>query len=372
MKTAKIENRKPLGGFTITEFIHNVSRSIILAPAVSILLIFACIFIFGKNPLEALSFFFFGPFNSIYNFGNLLNNAVPMILGGLGVSIAMKTGNLNLGGEGQIYSGALAAAITALALAPLGYLGGFIAIITGMLIAGMAAALSGAFKALWNANELITTFLVSSILIRIVNFLITGPFLDPKTNLQATAKIDSSLRLKQILQPSNLNTGFFIALAVLLAAHIFIYRTKRGYEFRIAGANEIFARYGGINTKLNIIIAMFISGAIHGLAGALAVFGTHFGAIKGFSDGLGWNGLAVALIAQFYPPAIIPAGLFLAWIYSGSRIVMQNSEIFFEVSFIIQAAIFFMATSMTLYTFFQKKQKMKNSELNSNLPAAHQ
>jgi simple sugar transport system permease protein len=123
----------------------------------------------------------------------------------------------------------------------------------------------------------------------------------------------------------------------------------------MAGANEIFARYGGINTRLNTVLAMFLSGALYGLAGGLSVFGTYYGTVKEFSAGLGWNGLAAALVAGFYPPAVIPASLFFAWISSGAKLAMQNSDITFEVASVVQAVILFMATSVVLKNLFEKK-----------------
>jgi simple sugar transport system permease protein len=102
---------------------------------------------------------------------------------------------------------------------------------------------------------------------------------------------------------------------------------------------------------------MFLSGAFCGLAGGLAVFGTYYATIKEFSAGLGWNSLAAALVAGFYPPAVIPAGLFFAWISSGGKIAMQNSDITFEVTFIVQAVIFFLVTSLVLRNLFTNPLK---------------
>jgi simple sugar transport system permease protein len=314
----------------------------------------ALAFILSKTPGRTLFFFFFGPFRNLYNFGNMLNSAIPLIFGALGISIAMKAGSLNLGGEGQLYAGAFTATITALSLARLGPPGGVIALMAGAFAAGTAAALSGFCKARWNTSELISSFLLSNALTLIVNYLVNGPFLDPETNLQSTRKIAASLRLPLILPPSNLSAALFIALAAAAAVQIFLTKTKRGYELRMAGANEIFARYGGINTKLNTVLAMFLSGAFYGLAGGLAIFGAYYGTVKEFSSGMGWNGLAVALIARFYPPAIIPAAVFFAWIASGARIAMQNSDITFEVAAIAQSVIFFLATSMSLRTAFRR------------------
>ena len=354
-KSDTFENRKPQSANSIVDFAFSSAGSALIIPAISLLLVFLLVLIFSKTPGSTLYFFFLGPFRNTFNFGNMLNTCIPLILGGLGISIAMKTGSLNLGGEGQIYSGAFVCTITALTLPHIGFFGGLSAVLAGAVFAGLACALSGAFKAAWKTNELITTFLVSNILIRVVNYLLNGPFLDPETNLQAAKKIDGSLHLSKIMLPSNLSAALYIALAVLIIAYIFLYKTKRGYEFRISGANEIFARYGGINTKLNTIAAMFLSGAMYGLAGGLLVLGTHHTVIKDFSEGLGWNGIAVALIARFYPPALIPASLFIAWIGSGARIAMQNSCITFEIAFIVQAMILFLATGTALPLLLRKK-----------------
>jgi simple sugar transport system permease protein len=196
---------------------------------------------------------------------------------------------------------------------------------------------------------------LSNAVIILVNYFVNGPFLDPGTNLQSTEKIPPHLRLQLILPPSNLSSALIIALIAVIFVHFFLKKTKLGYEFRMTGANEIFARYGGINTALNTILAMFFSGALYGLAGGLAVFGTYYATIRDFSAGLGWNGLATALVAAFYPPAVIPAGLFFAWISSGARIAMQNSDITFEIAFIIQSVIFFLATSVVLRGKFIKR-----------------
>ena len=322
--------------------------------ALLVLVVLACIL--SKTPGRTLYFFFIGPFRNAYNFGNMLNSAVPLILGGLGVSIAMRTGSLNLGGEGQIYSGAFIATITALPLAFMGFFGGLAAVLAGAFFAGVIAAFSGFCKARWNTNELITSFLLSNAVILIVNYLVNGPFLDPQTNLQSTKKIAVGLRLPLILPPSNLSVTLIITLALAAAVHIFLAKTRLGYEFKMAGANEIFARYGGINTRGNTVLAMFLSGALYGLAGGLAVFGTYYATIKEFSAGLGWNGLAAALVAGFYPPAVIPAGLFFAWISYGARIAMQNSDITFEVASVVQSVIFFLATSMVLRGAFAGRE----------------
>jgi len=333
--------------------VRNGRFGILFVPLIGILLAVVLIFILSDTPLRTMYFFFLGPFRNIFNFGNMLNSSIPFIFGALGIIIAMKAGSLNLGGEGQIYFGAFLTIVFALTLSSLGIAGGLIAAFLGSLGAGAAAGFSGFCKAKWNTNEFITTFLLSCAIIPVVNFFITGPFLDSNTSLISTAKIAENMRLPLILKPSGLSAGFLIAVVFVILVHFFINKTKTGYEFRMAGHNELFARYGGINTKLNTVLALFLSGFLYGLAGGISVLGTHHAVIKEFSSGLGWSGLTVALIASFSPAAVIPCALFLAWINTGARIAMQNTELTFEVAYIIQAAIFFLSTSLVIKNAFK-------------------
>jgi simple sugar transport system permease protein len=314
------------------------------------------VFALSRNPRRTLWYFFLGPFGNLYAFGNMLNSAIPLIFGGLGVSVAMKANSFNLGGEGQIYAGAFAATLSALALRPLGFAGALAGLAAGAAAAGLAAAFSGFCRARWNTSELITSFLVSNALILVVDYLVTGPFLDPAGNLLSTRKLDGSFRLPLILPPSNLSASLFIALAASLLTGIFLSRTRLGYEIRMTGSNELFARYGGVNTGRVTILAMFISGAFYGLGGGLAVYGTYYGTVKGFSSGMGWNGLAVALIARLNPALVVPAAFFFAWIGAGARIAMQNSDITVEIALVVQGAVFFLVTSQALPNLFGKRR----------------
>jgi simple sugar transport system permease protein len=341
--------------------IENAAARIRLA-AGTILIILLSLFsvillalLFSKTPGRAIFYFFLGPLRNLYQFGNMLNSAAPLILGGIGVSIAMRANHFNLGGEGQVYAGAFVTTALALSLAHWGIAGAALALLAGAFFSGFAAGFSGLCKARWNTNELITSFLLSNVLILLTNYLVTGPFLDPATSLQSTRKIPPAFHLPRILPPSNLSAALLIALAAAILAQLFLTRTRRGYEIRAAGANEMFARYGGINTKVNTTLTMFLSGAFYGLAGGLAVYGTYYATIKEFSAGMGWNGLAAALIARFRPPALIPAGIFFAWIGSGARIAMQNSDISFETAAIVQSVVFFLVTSMSLRNVFGGK-----------------
>jgi riboflavin transport system permease protein len=331
-------------------------------PFISLLVLVLLVFILSDTPGKTLYFFFLGPFRNLFSFGNMLNAAIPLIIGALGVSVAMKAGSFNLGGEGQIYLGAFCTTALSLflskyAIGQFGFLTGIIAVIFGFICAGILGAFSGFCKAVWNTSELITSFLLSCAVIPIVNFLVCGPFLDAQSSLQSTRKIAENLRFPLILKPSGLSAGIFITAALIIIVQLFLSRTKPGYEIRMTGGNELFARYGGINTKLVTVAAMALSGGFYGLAGSMAVMGTYHSVIKEFSSGLGWNGLAVALISGFYPAAVIPSALFFAWIQAGARIAMQNTGLTYEVASIVQAVIFFISTSLVIRNIYSRRRK---------------
>lgn len=315
---------------------------------ISLAVLVALALLLSKTPWKTLRYFFIGPMQNTYYFGNMLNSAIPLIFGGLGVSLAMRAGSFNLGGEGQLYGGSFVATICALFLAPLGFFGAVVALVAGAFTGASLAGISGVLRMKWKTNELITSFLLSNAVVLVVNYLIAGPFMDPNTNLIATRTIPESFRLARILEPSNLSSALFIAIAAVMVIHFYLYKTKHGYELRMYGLNSNFATYGGIDPRRYQVIPIMLSGALYGLGGSLAIFGTYYACMKEFSAGMGWNGLAVALIAKFKPAAVIPAALFFAYIESGARSAMLHSDVTYEISSIVQSVVFFLVTSTVL------------------------
>lgn len=325
----------------------------------SLISIIILVLLLSQFPMTTLRWFFVGVFQNLFYFGNMINRAIPLMLTGLGITLAMKSSNFNLGGEGQVYAGAFAATATALALTAAGAFVGTLAAFTAAAITGgVMAGLSGFLKMKWRTNELISSFLLSNAVILVVNYLITGPFKDPQTNLLATRRIAQEFRFTRILLPSNLSTALFIALAAVIIVYFYIFKTRSGYEMRMCGQNREFARFGGLNVNTYMVLPMFLSGMLHGIGGAAAIFGTHHMAIKEFSVGMGWNGISVALIARLNPVAVIPAALFFAYIESGASIAMLHSDVTFEIASIVQAIIFFLVTAETIYSLAKGKRSL--------------
>ena len=313
---------------------------------------------FSSSFSTALGLFFLGPFKNLYYFGNMLNAAVVLILAGLAASLAFTSRNFNLGGEGQIYLGAIASVAVGLALRdtdPL--LATAASCAAGAFVGGLLGWLSGFLKRWAGVDELISSFLLSSAMVYLGDYLITSPLQDRASSFQTTEALPAVFRFAKLLPPSSLSTGAFVALAALLLAHVLLSRSRFGYELRLTGLNGEFARYNGIDTGAYASGAMALSGAMNGLAGAVLVFGLYFKAYKGFSAGLGWSGIAVTLLAGNHPLAILPSALFFAYLDAGAKAVMIGSDVASEILSVIQSVIFFLVTARAFDSLFTNKRR---------------
>jgi simple sugar transport system permease protein len=219
-----------------------------------------------------------------------------------------------------------------------------LAAFASMATGGIMGGFSGLLKKSLGMNELISSFLFSSALIPLADYLITGPLRDKNGNLLALPAFPGNLLLARLLPPSNLSVSFIFALLLIFAGHIFINKTSLGYQFRISGAAPAFARFGGIESEKAWIPAMAVSGALSALAGFFAAAGTYGRCHAGFSGGLGWSAIAVALIARNRPLALLPAALVYGWLKSGSDSAMLAAGLNLETSSFIQAAVLLFAT----------------------------
>jgi simple sugar transport system permease protein len=330
---------------------------LVLTLVISFGLVVLLMLLLSRIPGKTLSAFFAGPFRNPYYFGNMLASAVPLVFTGLAVAVAFKSSVFNLGGEGQVYAGGLAATAVCLALPTAsGLLGGVAAMAAAMAASGILAGLSGFFRMKWNADEMISSFLLSAAVILVVNYFVTGPLDDPNNNLLATLPLAKQYAMAKIFPPSRLNTSAFIALAAALLVWFLMARTHAGYEMRMCGLNREFSRYGGINVSRYLVLPMLIGGALNGLAGGLLVAGTYGSCIKGFSGGLGWNGIAVALIARNNPLAVVPAALLFAYLEAGAKAAMLHGDVTFEIAAIAQSFIFFLVTAQSLYSVARRRR----------------
>jgi simple sugar transport system permease protein len=314
------------------------------ALGITALLSLALIAANSPAPGKALGAFFAGPWSNPWFLGNTLDGIGLLLTASLGAAIAFRGGTFNLGGEGQIYLGGLAASVCLLAGGGTGPGLLFPAALAAMIAGGLMGFVPGLLKRYGGASELITSFLLAASLNPVADYLIAGPLRAGGENLLALPQFPAGRLLPRLLPPSNLNLSFVFALLLVGLGHIFINRTWGGYRFRIAGSAPAFARYGGIQGESYWIPAMTAAGALNGLAGFFAVAGTYGRCHLGFPGGLGWNAIAVALVARNQPLALFPAALVYGALRSGSDTALLASGLNFETAAFIQAAALTLAT----------------------------
>ena len=309
----------------------------------------------SDEPQRALAAFFAGPFSNRLFFGNMLQAATPLLVTGLGLTVAFRAGAVNLGAEGQIYIGALAG--TALLLLAPGATGWLLlaAIPAAMLAGALFAGLAGWLRTRFGATEVITTYLIGAILIQLFDFLLRRYLVDPGAGFPATESLPASLRLPRLLLPSNLNASFIIALLLAVLVWWLLYRTVFGYELRGTGANPHASRYVGIPVARSFVLALAISGALAGLAGMFEVAGVHGRLVTGFSNNIGWNGITVALIARLHPLGVVPAALLYGYLEVGANSSALMAGVSPRIAAIIQSLIFYLISAQALFAFYRRR-----------------
>jgi ABC-type uncharacterized transport system permease subunit len=330
----------------------SILLSILVAFVIAIILIFS----FSKDPGKTLYWYFVGPLTNSFVFGNMLESAIPLIFTGLGMAVAFKSGVTNLGGEGQIFAGAITAVVIGVFLPGLpGGVGIPILLLGGVIVGALMAGLSGFLRMAWGVSDLLTTYLISTGMVYVINYMILGPLRDPIQITIQSLSIPGSYMLPKLLPPSFLHAGIFIALLMAFAIWFMTYRTHLGYEMRVAGSNRQFGRYGGIDVRKYLVLPMLISGGLIGMGGAVQIVGRYGSCFTDLTAGLGWNGIAVALIARSNPLGVIPAALFYAYLDSGAKIAMINSDVTYEIAAIISAVIFYLVTAEAAVSFIRRR-----------------
>jgi ABC-type uncharacterized transport system permease subunit len=269
-----------------------------------------------------------------------LVRATPLIFAGLAVALAFRCGLFNIGVEGQISLGVLAAAwvgvnlagLPAVLLLPLTLIAGAI----GGFVWGM---IPGFLKARTGAHEVITTIMLNYIASQITSFLLTGPWRDPNpTNVTAqTARIAEGARLPTLLP--GLHWGVVLAFLAAVGVWYFLWKTTWGFEIRTVGANSSAAKYAGINVARNIILAMGLSGLLAGLAGTVQVAGVNYRGILGFNIGYGFDGIAIALLGRTTPLGTVLAALLFGALRNGATVMQFRTQISADIISVIQAMI---------------------------------
>ena len=252
-----------------------------------------------------------------------LERATPIILTGLSAVVAFRSGMFSIGQEGQYLLGAAAAAWLGYAIHLPPILHPVVLIIAGMLVGAGYGWIPGVLKVKLGVNELLATIMLNSIAALIIEYLVQFPMRGDRSTTAHSPVIDESAQLMAFLPGSKWGVGFVIAVIAVIVIFIYLWRTKPGYEQRMAGQSKRFALFGGIRSDNAAIRAMLISGALAGLAGAIEVMGVHRRIMTGFSVGLGWDGLTSAILGQTHPIGVFIVAILFSGLKLGAQLGLQ-------------------------------------------------
>lgn len=308
--------------------------------AAVLLLSFLLITFVGGNVSLALFSFFQGIFGSVYSIGEVLVKTVPLMLAGLGVSVAFRTGIINLGAEGQIYMGAIAASFIATQFTGLpGFLMIPLCLLGGFLLGGIWSVIPGFLKARFGISEVINTIMFNYIAIYIVGILVRTLLQDPNNAFPMSETFPEASWLPNLLAGSRLHMGLILALVMMFLVWGLLWHTTYGYEMRAVGENPRASACAGISLNHNILLSSLISGGLAGLAGVSEVTGLHHKLMEGISPNYGYLAVIVALLGRNHPFGVLIAALGLAMLQVGSLSMQRNAGIPTSISSIILAVI---------------------------------
>jgi len=334
--------------------------------AILVGLVFGFIILLISNPaqcIQGLGVILKGGFNGgAKGVGQMLYHATPLILTGLSVGFAFKTGLFNIGASGQLIVGAFTAIWTAVNLNWLpGPLHWIVPIIAAMLVGGLWASVPGLFKSLLGVNEVISCIMMNYIGMYGVNYMIKvsnvyDQLKNQTVNVPATAALPYGglnniffEKIGNLVRPSSMNIGFYIAVIAAIIIYILLNKTTFGYELKACGMGRDASRYAGINEKRSILLSMVIAGMLSGLAGAVMYLARSDGLHIDVVDVLapqGFNGIPVALLGLSNPLGIIFSGIFVAHLEQGGYYLQKLNYMPEIIDIIIGAIIYFSAFSL--------------------------
>ncbi len=286
-----------------------------------------------------------GSVGSLHAISETLTAAIPLVLAGLGIGLAFRAGLFNIGAEGQMVVGGLATAIASFAITGIPiWLHLPLVLAVGLCIGALYAAIAGLLKAATGAHEVISTIMLNLISFRLLDYMLRQPFIQKEGRSDPISKaVLDSAELPRILAfldgNLRLHAGLFIMLAAVAVIYWLLFRSKLGFAFRISGENPGAARYAGIRAGLTVVLAMAIAGALAGLAGATQVSGVLGRATPGFTAGIGFDAIAVALLGRSHPVGILLAGLLFGALEAGGRQMQVDAGVSIDMIGIIQALI---------------------------------
>lgn len=327
--------------------------------AIGIAVLVGALFILlsGESPFEAYGALLKGALGSPKSIANTISKSIPLAFTGLAVALGSRCGMLNIGAEGQLHAGAMAAVLTALGLsflpAPLLLI---ISILAGVAAGMIVGSIPGFFKAKLNTSEVIVAIMLNYICTLFTSYLVNGPVKSQGSTAQ-TEVIPEGVWLARLVPQTQLTAALFILIAVAVLMYIFLWKTSVGYQLRAVGANPSAAGTAGIPVKRYMISAMVLSGGLAALAGVTEVFGKYHRFIEGFSPSFGFTGIAVAILGRNHPAGVLLTSLLFGIMDMGALRMSRVTNVSTNMVTVVQSLVILLVAAPELIKWNKKRKR---------------
>jgi ABC-type uncharacterized transport system permease subunit len=252
-----------------------------------------------------------------------------------------------------------------------------LAMLAGFIGGGIWGGIPGFLKAYFNVNEILSTVMMNAIAVQLMNFLLRGPMIDP-AQAQLASKIPQTARLLEAFRlprwvPTRLHLGALIAVILAILVYILLWRTVLGYRIRAVGQNPNASRYAGINVKRYIVLALLLSGAFAGLAGAVQVYGVNYrmitdGSASGFTGNAGFNGIVAALFGQLHPIWSIPASILFGALLVGANKMQRVVQVPSALVIALNGLVVVFVVSSEIWRHRRQRRRLAAAKEDDSLP----
>lgn len=312
----------------------------------------------GKDPFAAFHAFFIAPVASVNGVAELFIKASPLVLIAIGLAVGFRGNVWNIGAEGQLTVGAIAA--TGLALQP--SLSESSLLLPAMIVAGAAggmawAAIPALLRTRFNANEILVSLMLTYVAQLLLSYLVLGPWRDPQGfNFPQSQPFSDAALYPILIEGTRLNASVLVALGAVAAGWVFLHKSFVGYQMRVTGLADAAARYAGFSARRTIWIGMLAGGAAAGLAGAGEVAGPLGQLLPTVSPGYGFAAIIVAFVGRLDPVGIVLAGLLLSLLYLGGDAAQISMGLPAAVAALFQGALLFFLLGADVFVNYRVRR----------------
>lgn len=353
-------------------FVRDLAR-VVLATTAALLLGFIVTLFVSDDPVGAYKAFLLGPLSKLNRFGDWIEESITLAFLGLAVALVFKAEQFSLGQEGQLVLGALVSGAIALFVPLPAYFRIPLALLAAMVVGFLWGLIPGYLKAYLDANEIVSTLMLNVLAVKFYEYLLTYYIKPPDAGYTASDTFSPEGSLPTFFPPipglaelrqtfinqTNISIAIYLLIIATIVVYYLMFRTPFGYELRMVGANLKFARYGGINTKKAIMLAMAASGVLAGLAGAHLSMGIHRKLILNIHYGLGFEGIVVSILARNNPLAIPFTALAYGYLRAGADVMERSSDVSREMVLVIQGIIILLVSAERILPMVQQRMRAR-------------